>query len=69
VYEGDLSVLEGGALQIDVKGYEGDEIVHRAVRIDFEPDGALRQRVWSLEGVRRTLVLDVHHERRDPQSD
>ena len=49
VYEGDVSVLDGGALQIDLEGYEGDRVVPCEVRFNFEPDGAVRQRVWSGE--------------------
>ena len=61
VYEGDLTVLDGGALQLDLKGYEGDRVVQHVVRFDFEKDGTLRHRVWSLRGTERTLMLDVHH--------
>lgn len=61
VYEGDVSVLEGGALQLDLKGYEGDLGVSYVVRFDFEKDGALHDRIWSLDGAKRTLMLDVHH--------
>jgi len=63
VYEGDLTVLEGGALQLDLKGYEGDQVVPHVVRFDFEQDGTLRDRVWSLEGTGPTLMLDVHHKK------
>lgn len=61
VYEGDLTVLDGGALQLDLKGYAGDQVVPYVVRFDFEQDGTLRHRIWSLEGTERTLRLDVHH--------
>ena len=67
VYEGDVTVLEGGALQLDLKGYECDRVVSHVVRLDFEPDGTLRQRVWSLEGTERTLMLDVHHRKVEPK--
>ena len=63
VYEGDLTVLDGGALQLDLKGYEGDRVVQHVVRFDFEKDGTLRHRVWSLKGTERTLMLDVHHKK------
>ncbi len=62
VYEGDVTVLDGGAVQLDLKGFEGDRVVPYAVRFDFEPDGTLRQRVWSLDGAGRTLRLDVRHQ-------
>lgn len=61
VYEGGATVLEGGGLRLDLKGYEGDRSVEREVRIDLEGDGTLRQRLWSVEGGERTLVLDVRH--------
>lgn len=60
VYEGDIAVLEGGALQADLTGHEGDRTVRYEVRLDFEPDG-VRQRVWSVDGAARTPVLDLHH--------
>jgi len=69
VYEGDLTVLDGGALQLDLKGYEGDRVVPHIVRFDFEPDGTLRDRVWSLKGTERTLMLDVHHKKLEPKED
>jgi hypothetical protein len=69
VYEGDLTVLEGGALQLDLKGYEGDRVVPHVVRFDFEQDGTLRHRVWSLKGTERTLMLDVHHKKLEPKKD
>ncbi len=69
VYEGDVTVLDGGALQLDLKGYEGDQVVPRVLRFDFEKDGTLRQRVWSLEGTGRKLMLDVHHTKLAPKQD
>ncbi len=36
VYEGDLTVLEDGAAQIDLKGYEGDQVATYVVCFDFE---------------------------------
>jgi hypothetical protein len=61
VYEGDLTVLDGGALQLDLKGYEGERVVPYVVRFDFEKDGTLYHRIWSLAGAERTPMLDVHH--------
>ena len=69
VYEGDVSVLDGGALQLDLKGYEGERVETRVVRFDFEKDGPLRQRVWSLKGTERTLLLDVHHKKMEAKKD
>jgi hypothetical protein len=61
VYEGDVTVLDGGALQLDLQGHEGDRVVRRRVRLDFEPDGTLRQRDWSLGGAEPELMRDLHH--------
>jgi len=61
VYDGDVSVLNGGTLELDLKGYEGDRGASYVVRFDFEKDGALHDRIWSLDGAKRTLMLDVHH--------
>ena len=69
VYEGDLTVLEGGALQLDLKGYEGDRVVPHVVRFDFEQDGTVHHRVWSLKGTERTLLLNVHHKKLEPKKD
>lgn len=69
VHEGDLTVLEGGALQVVLKGYEGHGVVPHVVRIDFEGDETLRYRDWSLEGSERTLILDLHHKKLEPKKD
>ncbi len=61
VYEGDVAVLDGGSLQLDLKGYEGHRVVPYVVRLDFEKDGTKRHRVWSVDGAERTPLLDVHH--------
>ncbi len=67
VYEGDLSVLDGGALQLDLKGYEEDHVVQHVVRLDLGQDGATRNRIWSLAGQQlRTLLLDVQHQEVEP---
>jgi hypothetical protein len=67
VHEGGVTVLDGGALQFDLKGYEGDRVVPRVVRFDFEAEGTLHERVWSLEGPKRTLELDVRHKKLEPK--
>jgi hypothetical protein len=69
VYKGDLSVLDGGALQVELNGYEGDEVVSQIASFDLENDGNLRHRAWSIEGTKRTLVLDVQHTNREPKDD
>lgn len=69
VHEGDLTVLDGGALQLDLTGYEGGRVAQYVVRFDFEKDATLRQRVWSVHGTERTLVLDVQHKEFEPKKD
>ena len=69
VYEVDLTVLDAGALQLDLKGYEDDRGVPHVVRFDFERDWTLRHRVWSLKGPEHTLLLDVHHKQLEPKRD
>lgn len=63
VYEGEGTVLEGGALQLDLTSSEGDRVIPLVVRFDFEKDGTLRTRAWSAERGERTLALDVRHEK------
>lgn len=63
VYEGDVTVIDGGALQLDLKGYEGDQVVPYLVQLDFERDGSLRNRIWSHQDGERTLRLDVSQQK------
>lgn len=62
VYEGDITVLDDGSLQADLKGYENDRAGQLIVRFDFEKDGTMRSRAWSVDGVDRSLLLDAHHQ-------
>ncbi len=68
VYEGDVIALADGALELDLKGYEGDRTVSRTVSFDFEKEGTLRQRVWSVEDPERRLLLDVRHKEIQPKN-
>jgi len=61
VYEGGVSALASGALQLDLLGYEGEGVQMLAVLLEIEPDGSLRQRVQSLEGAGPELLLEVRH--------
>ncbi|MDA1266715.1 MAG: hypothetical protein O2816_16670 [Planctomycetota bacterium] len=70
VYEGDVSVLEGGALQCDLTGYVGDQVHSHVVRLDFAQDGTLRDRIWTLDkNGERTLLRDVAHSRVEAKQD
>lgn len=61
VYEGDLAVLDGGALQLDLTGYEGDAVAQSTLRFDIETDGRLRTRLWPADSDSGPPVVDVHH--------
>ncbi len=65
VYEGPMTVMKDGALQLDLTGYEGDRAVPYVARFSFENDGALRQQIWSVKDKERTLVLDLLHKKGD----
>ena len=66
MYEGVLTMLDGGALRFDLKSSEGGRSVPQVARLELESGGHLRARVWSLEGAARTLTLDVEHRRLAP---
>ncbi|MBL9120979.1 MAG: hypothetical protein JNL80_13805 [Phycisphaerae bacterium] len=61
VYEGDLTVRDDGSLRLDLQGDEGGHTLQRTVRIEFESDGTLRQRVWSAPNTEGTPLLDLRH--------
>ena len=48
-----------GALQLDLRGYGGGTVVPIVARLELEPDGALRPRVWSQAGAESELQLDL----------
>ncbi len=62
VYEGTWAV-DGEALQLDLKGYEGDKVVPHAVRIDLEKNGTLRSQVCTINGAEKKVLFDVRHKR------
>lgn len=69
VYEGDVSVLGNAAFELDLtRSEKGGRSLYR-VRFDAGSDGTLRQRVWTVAGGERTLVLDVSHDRVDAEMD
>jgi hypothetical protein len=69
VYDGAVTVLDGGSVQLDMWGFEGDFATNYVVRLDFGQDGTLRDRVWSVEGDVRTLILDLHHRKIGSKTD
>jgi hypothetical protein len=62
VYEGAVTVGEGGALQFDIKGYEGPRAVQLVGRLDLEGSETARHRLWSIGEGERTLIHDVRHQ-------
>ncbi|MBL9078390.1 MAG: hypothetical protein JNL08_12845 [Planctomycetes bacterium] len=66
VFDGDVAAAVAGALQLDLRGHEGDRAVAREVRLEVAADGTLHHRVWSLQGDQRTLLTENRHARRDP---
>jgi hypothetical protein len=69
VHEGDLTVLDSGALQLDLESHEGDQVVAQVMRFEFEKDGTLRHRIWSVDGAEGTPLLDVQHRKLVPSKD
>ncbi len=66
VYEGDVSVLEDGNLELNLVAYADEQAVRRVVRVDLENDQTLRLRAWSVDGVERTLRMDARHTKAAP---
>jgi len=62
VYEGTWAV-DGEALQLDLKGYEGDKVVPHVVRLDLEKNGTLRSQVCTINGAEKKVLFDVRHKR------
>jgi hypothetical protein len=69
VYEGDLTVLDGGALRLDLTSYDVGRTVPLIARLEFAQDGTLRQRVWSADVAEPALLLDLHLKRLESESD
>jgi hypothetical protein len=70
VYEGRVTVLKDHDLELDLTRYKGETDERRLVRFDFESDGTLRTRQWSIADNDRALMFDVTHQRTPkPQED
>ncbi len=65
VYEGVVTVLKDSSLEVDLRGHEGDRPARFAVRLDHTRDERLRQRVWSVDGAARRLLLDMRLARKE----
>ena len=68
-YEGDVTVLNCGALQLNLKGYDGDRVVPNVVRVDFVTNETHRKRIWSGNAAARILLIDVDNTRMGPKKD
>lgn len=62
IYEGQVTIIEGGSLKFDLRGYEGENIIPYVAEIDFNKDGSVRSRVWSRRDTEQKLQYDVHHQ-------
>ena len=51
VYTGDLTVLDDGALQLELEGHDGKRVQRWTARLGHES--------WTLESVERSIVLEV----------
>lgn len=67
VYEGDLALVDGGALETVLNGFEFERDIQILVRIEHEQDGSLRHRAWSVESAGRALMLDVRYRKVQPK--
>lgn len=65
VYEGDITALAEGGVQINISGFEGTRPVSYGVRLELAADGRLRTRFEALNSDKtargRELVLDLAH--------
>lgn len=64
VYEGEVVVLEGGALRSELQGHEAAGATSLEARLALQADGTLRQSVWRMEEGARRVVVDGVMERR-----
>lgn len=69
MYEGVATVLEDGAVQVELDGAEGDRVVSLVAWLDPGHEGGPRLRVWSVEGGERTPMLDTRATRVEPGKD
>jgi hypothetical protein len=58
VHAGEVHELAGGGIRFELRGHEGGRTVQREVHLELDAVGTLRQRVWSITGTDRELVLD-----------
>jgi hypothetical protein len=61
VSEGNLRALPSGGVELTLKSYDGDKVSEYMERLDFEEDGRLRDRVWSMTDGKLGAMLDIHH--------
>ncbi len=63
VYEGGVTAQPDGAMQFDLSGSESERSVRLVIHLDPMESGMMRQRVWTVVGVERTLEWEVLHQR------
>jgi hypothetical protein len=57
VHEGAVQMLDGGSVQIDLQGHDGEQALADSVRLDFDAAG-MHCRIWRRDGTERRLALD-----------
>ena len=58
VHEGDVQVMAGGSLQIELQGHDGAQVLAHTVQFDFDAAAAMHCRIWRREGTEQRLELD-----------
>jgi hypothetical protein len=58
IHEGDVRLLDGGSLQIELQGHDGAQALTHTVQLDFDAAAAMQCRIWRREGTERRLELD-----------
>ena len=69
VHEGLVETLEDGSMMIDVTTSGHGVTREHVVRIDLNPFGKLRTRVWAADGSKRAILADSYHEKRSQTHD
>jgi hypothetical protein len=61
VSKGDVKIIEGGAFEMSLTRFEPDRTARYVVRFESAKDGSILQRIWSVHGTERTILLELTH--------
>lgn len=59
VYEGDVTTEKGGVMEIELKGFEGEQDVRRGLRLEVGGEDAGCVRIWREVGGGREMMVDL----------